>query len=104
MGLSEGCPSHSDNSCQVSCKDPNVPNTCRILTALLIDGSPCGKSFSANFVFHPSVVVERHSKSITAGFGGTCVGGKCQSGGALDTAKVKYTYPFVERDVGIKST
>lgn len=66
MGLKEGCPNRSDDSCQVSCKDPNVPNQCRVLSAMLVDGSPCG-------------------------FGGTCAGGKCQSAGALDTAKAWYT-------------
>lgn len=45
MGLKEGCPNRSDNSCQVSCKDPDVPNQCRILSALLVDGSPCGRPF-----------------------------------------------------------
>lgn len=44
MGLTQACPNRSDNSCQVSCQDPSVPNQCRILSAVLIDGSPCGKS------------------------------------------------------------
>jgi len=66
MGLKQACPNRNDNSCQVSCQDPTKSNQCILLTSLLIDGSSCG-------------------------YGGTCVAGKCQSAGALDTAKAWYT-------------
>ncbi|TFK76635.1 hypothetical protein BDN72DRAFT_872 [Pluteus cervinus] len=65
MGLKQACPNRGDNTCQVSCQDPNKTNQCVLLTSLLIDGSPCG-------------------------FGGTCVAGKCQAAGFLDTAKAWY--------------
>jgi hypothetical protein len=42
MGLNTSCPNHGDTSCQVSCQDPTKANTCVILGALLVDGSPCG--------------------------------------------------------------
>jgi len=62
MKLTKECPSHNDNSCQVSCQDPNRSNQCILLTALLVDGSPCG-------------------------YGGVCASGKCQSSGLFNTAK-----------------
>ncbi|KAF8887708.1 Metallo-peptidase family M12-domain-containing protein [Infundibulicybe gibba] len=65
MNLTTGCSSRNDQSCQVSCQDPRS-NGCILLSAPLIEGSPCG-------------------------FGGTCVSGKCQSAGFLDTAKAWYT-------------
>ncbi|KAF8656399.1 hypothetical protein AX16_002583 [Volvariella volvacea WC 439] len=66
MGLQDACPNRGDNTCQVSCQDPTRSNACVVLTSLLIDGSPCG-------------------------FGGTCIAGKCESAGFLDTAKAWYT-------------
>lgn len=66
MGLKDACPSRGDTSCQLSCQDPTKVNQCVALTSLLIDGSPCG-------------------------YGGTCLSGKCQSSGFLDTAKAWYT-------------
>ncbi|KAF5377173.1 hypothetical protein D9615_006432 [Tricholomella constricta] len=66
MGLKQACPNRNDNTCQVSCQDPKKANQCILLTSLLIDGSSCG-------------------------YGGTCIAGKCQSAGFLDTAKAWYT-------------
>ncbi|KIM48454.1 hypothetical protein M413DRAFT_440195 [Hebeloma cylindrosporum] len=66
MGLKSACPDRNDQSCQISCQDPTNSAACIRLTSLLIDGSPCG-------------------------FGGTCLSGKCQSAGFLDTAKAWYT-------------
>jgi len=66
MGLTSACPDRNDQSCQISCQDPSNSGACIRLTSLLIDGSPCG-------------------------FGGTCLSGKCQSAGFLDTAKAWYT-------------
>ncbi|PFH50730.1 hypothetical protein AMATHDRAFT_75419 [Amanita thiersii Skay4041] len=66
MGYTEACPSRGDKSCQVSCKDPTRANTCVLLGALLVDGSPCG-------------------------YGGTCSNGTCQAGSVLDTIKSWYT-------------
>lgn len=66
MGLKTACPDRSDQSCQISCQDPTNAGACVRLTSLLIDGSPCG-------------------------FGGSCVAGKCQAAGFLDTAKAWYT-------------
>lgn len=54
MNLSQACPNH-DTSCQVSCQDPNSPNQCRTLSALLVDGSPCGKSTSTVLTIIPLV-------------------------------------------------
>ncbi|KAF9480428.1 zinc metalloprotease [Pholiota conissans] len=65
MGLQKACPDQNDQSCQISCQDPSNSGACIRLTSLLIDGSPCG-------------------------FGGTCISGKCQSAGFLDTAKAWY--------------
>ncbi|KAG8935926.1 hypothetical protein FRC02_005681 [Tulasnella sp. 418] len=65
LGLSKACPQNNDRSCQVSCQDPKNPNTCALLQAALIDGSPCG-------------------------YGGTCQGAVCISGSALDTFKAWY--------------
>lgn len=64
MGLQAACPDHSDQ-CQISCQDPTNSQECIRLTSLLIDGSPCG-------------------------FGGTCLSGKCQAAGLLDTVKAWY--------------
>lgn len=89
MGLKEACPNRSDNSCQVSCKDPNVPNQCRILSALLVDGSPCGVYPSLDQSYSTLI-----GYFMPAGFGGTCAGGKCQPAGALATAKVRCYSPF----------
>lgn len=66
LGLSQACPDRSDQSCQISCQDPNNTNACVRLTSLLVDGSPCG-------------------------YGGSCLAGKCQAAGFLDTAKAWYT-------------
>ncbi|KAF8168348.1 zinc metalloprotease [Crassisporium funariophilum] len=66
MGLKAACPDRNDQSCQISCQDPTNSGACIRLTSLLIDGSPCG-------------------------FGGTCLTGKCQAAGFLDTAKAWYT-------------
>ncbi|ESK98122.1 zinc metalloprotease [Moniliophthora roreri MCA 2997] len=66
MGLKNACPNRGDNTCQISCQDPQRANSCVLLSSLLIDGSPCG-------------------------YGGTCVSGRCQSGSLLDTAKAWYT-------------
>jgi len=65
MGLQAACPNHNDQSCQILCQDPTNSQECIQLTSLLIDGSPCG-------------------------FGGTCLSGKCQAAGFLDTAKAWY--------------
>ena len=46
MGYNKSCPNHGDTSCQVSCQDPTNANTCALLGALLVDGSPCGMLFS----------------------------------------------------------
>jgi len=62
MNLTKECPNQSSNTCQVSCQDPTQANQCILLTALLIDGSPCG-------------------------YGGVCASGKCQSSGLISTAK-----------------
>ena len=45
MGFNISCPNHGDTSCQVSCQDPTNANTCVLLGALLVDGSPCGMSW-----------------------------------------------------------
>ncbi|KAJ3512734.1 hypothetical protein NLJ89_g3351 [Agrocybe chaxingu] len=66
MGLRAACPDRNDQSCQISCQDPTNSAACIRLTSLLIDGSPCG-------------------------FGGSCIAGRCQSAGFLDTAKAWYT-------------
>lgn len=42
MNLTKECPNQSSNTCQVSCQDPTQSNQCILLTALLVDGSPCG--------------------------------------------------------------
>ncbi|KAF5313985.1 hypothetical protein D9611_006909 [Ephemerocybe angulata] len=65
MNLTQACPVTSDQSCQISCKDPTTPNFCITLKALLVDGSPCG-------------------------YGGSCAQGKCKSGPLLDTIKSWY--------------
>ncbi|KAJ7771946.1 zinc metalloprotease, partial [Mycena maculata] len=62
MNLTSGCPNQSSATCQVSCQDPTQANQCILLTALLVDGSPCG-------------------------YGGVCATGKCQSAGLITTAK-----------------
>ncbi|KAF8624848.1 hypothetical protein AX15_005729 [Amanita polypyramis BW_CC] len=45
MGYNKSCPIHGDKSCQVSCQDSTIANTCVLLGALLVDGSPCGTLF-----------------------------------------------------------
>jgi len=62
LNLSEACPDMNDSSCRVACKDPSSSGSCKVLQAMLIDGSPCG-------------------------FGGSCQAGRCQPGSLLDTAK-----------------
>ncbi|KAJ6573929.1 zinc metalloprotease [Mycena vulgaris] len=62
MNLTTECPNQSSSTCQVSCQDPTQSNQCILLTALLVDGSPCG-------------------------YAGFCASGKCQSTGLLSTAK-----------------
>ncbi|KAK2462101.1 hypothetical protein APHAL10511_006564 [Amanita phalloides] len=66
MGYNTSCPSHGDTSCQVSCQDPTKANTCVLLGALLVDGSPCG-------------------------YGGTCSSGKCQPGSVMAQIKSWYS-------------
>jgi hypothetical protein len=78
MNLTEGCPS-KDQSCQVSCKDPTASNQCVVLQTQLIDGSPCGMLYLRRMYLYCTFF---------SGFGGTCIGGHCQSADALDTAKV----------------
>ncbi|KAF7310432.1 Zinc metalloprotease [Mycena chlorophos] len=65
MNLSQACPNQG-STCQVSCQDPTEADQCIVLTALLVDGSPCG-------------------------YGGRCYSGTCQSSGLLDTAKAWFT-------------
>jgi len=65
LGLKAACPNQNDQTCQIMCQDPTDSQQCIQLTSLLIDGSPCG-------------------------FGGTCLSGKCQAAGFLDTAKAWY--------------
>ncbi|KAF7319827.1 Zinc metalloprotease [Mycena kentingensis (nom. inval.)] len=62
MNLTRACPNTGSSSCQVSCQDPRSSNQCIVLTALLVDGSPCG-------------------------YGGVCASGSCQSNGLFSTAK-----------------
>ncbi|KAF7340165.1 Zinc metalloprotease [Mycena venus] len=66
MNLTKACPNQSSNTCQVSCQDPTEANQCILLTALLVDGSPCG-------------------------YGGICASGNCQSNGLFSTAKAWFT-------------
>ncbi|KAJ6569551.1 Metallo-peptidase family M12-domain-containing protein [Mycena capillaripes] len=66
MNLTQECPNQSSNTCQVSCQDPTQSNQCILLTALLVDGSPCG-------------------------YGGICASGQCQSNGLFSTAKAWFT-------------
>ncbi|KAJ7480067.1 zinc metalloprotease, partial [Mycena galericulata] len=66
MNLTTACPTQSSSTCQVSCQDPTQSNQCILLTALLVDGSPCG-------------------------YGGICASGKCQSSGLISTAKAWFT-------------
>jgi len=66
MNLTTACPTQSSSTCQVSCQDPTQSNQCILLTALLVDGSPCG-------------------------YGGVCASGKCQSSGLISTAKAWFT-------------
>ncbi|KAJ7151650.1 Metallo-peptidase family M12-domain-containing protein [Mycena filopes] len=66
MNLTTECPNQSSNTCAVSCQDPTRSDQCILLTALLIDGSPCG-------------------------YGGICASGKCQSNGLFSTAKAWFT-------------
>ncbi|KAF9269036.1 zinc metalloprotease [Marasmius fiardii PR-910] len=64
MGLREACP-QSQNTCELTCQNPNATNSCIRLSSPMIDGSPCGLA-------------------------GTCVGGQCRSGNWLDAAKQWY--------------
>jgi len=66
MGFHTSCPNHGDTSCQVSCQDTTKANTCVLLGALLVDGSPCG-------------------------YGGTCSSGKCLPGNLMAQIKAWYT-------------
>jgi hypothetical protein len=78
MNLTKECPNQSSNTCQVSCQDPTQANQCILLTALLIDGSPCGQLL--HFIL-------RSSPNSKPGYGGVCASGKCQSSGLISTAK-----------------
>jgi len=62
MNLTQACPNQGSATCQVSCQDPHQSGQCIVLTALLLDGSPCG-------------------------YGGVCASGNCQSNGIFSTAK-----------------
>ncbi|KAJ7071593.1 zinc metalloprotease, partial [Mycena amicta] len=62
MNLTQACPNQGSGTCQVSCQDPKQTDQCIVLTALLVDGSPCG-------------------------YGGVCASGQCQSNGLFSTAK-----------------
>ncbi|KAJ4485475.1 zinc metalloprotease [Lentinula aciculospora] len=64
MGLTTGCSNHQD-TCQITCQDPNNTNSCIQLASLLVDGSPCG-------------------------YGGTCSSGICRPGNVLDIVKAWY--------------
>ncbi|KAL4268185.1 Zinc metalloprotease [Pleurotus pulmonarius] len=66
MNLREACPNRGDESCRVSCRNPSQSNSCVLLQAMLVDGSPCG-------------------------YGGTCQTGRCQAGSFLEKAKAWYT-------------
>ncbi|KAF7306416.1 Zinc metalloprotease [Mycena indigotica] len=66
MNLTRACPSTGSGTCQVSCQDPRRADQCIVLTALLVDGSPCG-------------------------YGGICASGQCQSNGLFSTAKAWFT-------------
>ncbi|KAJ7785669.1 Metallo-peptidase family M12-domain-containing protein [Mycena metata] len=81
MNLTTECPNQSSNTCAVSCQDPTQSNQCILLTALLIDGSPCGQ-FPPSFYFSPNGIT---------GYGGICASGKCQSNGLFSTAKAWFT-------------
>ncbi|KAJ4471382.1 Metallo-peptidase family M12-domain-containing protein [Lentinula edodes] len=65
MGLTTGCSNHQ-NTCQITCQDPNNSNSCIQLASLLVDGSPCG-------------------------YGGTCSSGACRPGSILDIVKAWYS-------------
>ncbi|KAG7093935.1 hypothetical protein E1B28_007569 [Marasmius oreades] len=64
LGLQQACP-QSQNSCELTCQNPNSSNSCVRLSSLMIDGSPCGLA-------------------------GTCQNGQCKSGNWLDAAKQWY--------------
>jgi len=66
MNLQEACPNQGDKTCSISCQDPSQSNQCITLQAAVVDGSPCG-------------------------YGGTCLGGNCQSGNLLVMAKAWFT-------------
>lgn len=87
MNLTTECPNQSSNTCAVSCQDPTQSNQCILLTALLIDGSPCGQ-FPPSFYFSPNGIT---------GYGGICASGKCQSNGLFSTAKVIVIPPLHQR-------
>jgi hypothetical protein len=84
MNLSEPCPDKSDQSCQISCKDPRQANVCVRLTSLLVDGSPCGMCLSGSWC----LVEFADMAFFLLGYGGTCISGRCQSAGFIETAKV----------------
>ncbi|KAJ3973196.1 zinc metalloprotease [Lentinula raphanica] len=65
MGLTTGCSNHQD-TCQITCQDPNNTNSCIQLASLLVDGSSCG-------------------------YGGTCSSGICRPGSVLDIVKAWYS-------------
>ncbi|KAI0960895.1 hypothetical protein AcV7_000147 [Taiwanofungus camphoratus] len=65
MNLTQSCPSQDSKSCQVTCQDPTSSSQCVMLSATLIDGSPCG-------------------------YGGTCVGGSCKAASPLATFAAWY--------------
>jgi hypothetical protein len=66
LNLTTACDARDDQSCYVTCKDPNVANQCTILQTVLIDGSPCG-------------------------YGGHCYNGTCDPGSWQDRLAAMYT-------------
>ncbi|KAG8972144.1 hypothetical protein FRC05_010312 [Tulasnella sp. 425] len=66
LGLKKACPASNDKSCQVSCQDPTNSQSCIVLQATLVDGSPCG-------------------------YGGRCENNVCKAGSIGDTIKAWYT-------------
>ena len=65
MSFTTACPVTADNSCSVSCRDPDNSNSCLVLQQNFIDGTQCG-------------------------YGGTCQGGDCKSGSWQDTFQSWY--------------
>ncbi|BEI81307.1 hypothetical protein CcaverHIS002_0204670 [Cutaneotrichosporon cavernicola] len=66
LNLTQACSARDDQSCYVTCKDPNVANQCTILQTVLIDGSPCG-------------------------YGGHCYNGTCSPGSWQNRLASMYT-------------